>query len=878
MKRIFLLIAVALLTLSTASALDPIKVAIVNTGTAPVSVEIRLNNYSGGTATLLYTQPAANYTPNGSGIIIANISGAGWTAIASNTVTNYHILDVYVGGSLVAQYRLDNLLLSQSQGGVLDIEGNLTPAESGAGSVGSDGNRWSDVYVEESTMHIGPADGELNNTELALSYNTTTNTAHIQVDATDAILATSSGVSIPGTLTATGVTTLGNLTGAGTRNIAVNASGEVVVAESSVNTNTTLTGNGTTGTPLGINLSNNNTWTGQQTFGNVSTTGTLEQQGAVSNSTGDVVINDDANVTGSLDVDTDLNVDGNTIHVGTLDQQGAISNSTGDLLINDTFIANSTGNRIGNNTASLQLDIDGVVGTPALNVDGDLYITGASTLVGATTLGNLTGAGTRNIAVNASGEVVVAESSVNTDATINGNGTTGSPLSLADNAVTSAKINDGAVTTAKINNDAVTTGKIATGAVTTDKIGSSAVTDVKIGSSAVTTVKINDGAVTESKLADDAVATAKIEDKAVTAAKISPGATNGHVLTVSGTDAVWAAPSGSTVSTNATLNGDGSGGSPLGINLANSNTWTGLQTFSNAFSIFQNARIAMTNNDNNARDIRWQEPSGTGSQYIGWRAPSVSQNSNYVFPTAIGTPGQVLALNTVGAFGDSATTHWITPSGGGTVSTNATINGDGSGGSPLGINLANSNTWTVNQTFSSTFLITANARIAMTNSDNNARDIRFQEPSGTGSQYIGWRAPSVTNNGNYVFPATVGSAGQVLSIATTNGVDSATTQWVTPSSGGNLAYTEVTANTTLSTDSQVVFITGSYTVTLPASPATGQLIQIYSESTTATLDPQSKVFRDGGVDYGTSIFSDFTAGTNLSLYYNGTKWLPVARR
>lgn len=346
MKRIFLLIAVALLTLSTASALDPIKVAIVNTGTAPVSVEIRLNNYNGGTATLLYTQPAANYTPNGSGIIIANISGAGWTAIASNTVTNYHILDVYVGGSLVAQYRLDNLLLSQSQGGVLDIEGNLTPVESGAGSVGSDGNRWSDVYVEESTMHIGPADGELNNTELALSYNTTTNTAHIQVDATDAILATSSGVTIPGTLTATGVTTLGNLTGAGTR----------------------------------------------------------------------------------------------------------------------------------------------------------------------------------NIAVNASGEVVVAESSVNTDATINGNGTTASPLSLADNAVTSAKINDGAVTTAKINNDAVTTGKIATGAVTTDKIGSSAVTDVKIGSSAVTTVKINDGAVTESKLADDAVATAKIEDKAVTAAKISPGA------------------------------------------------------------------------------------------------------------------------------------------------------------------------------------------------------------------------------------------------------------------------------------------------------------------------------------------------------------------
>ena len=364
MKKVFLLLALALLSISTASALEPIKVAIVNTGTAPVSVEIRLNNYTGGTATLLYTQPATNYTPNGSGIIIANISGAGWTAIASNTVTNYHILDVYVGASLVAQYRLDNLLLSQSQGGIFDIEGNLSPSESGAGSVGTDDNRWGELYVTGNTVHIGPTSGEAGNTELALSYNG--GTAKMTVDNTDVLTATSSGVTIPGTLTATGVTTLGNLTGAGTR----------------------------------------------------------------------------------------------------------------------------------------------------------------------------------NIAVNASGEVVVAESAVNTDATINGNGTTGSPLSLADNAVATAKINDGAVTTTKINNDAVTTGKIATGAVTTDKIGSSAVTDVKIGSSAVTTDKINDGAVTEAKLADDAVATAKIEDKAVTAAKISPGATNGHVLTVSGTDAVWAAPAG----------------------------------------------------------------------------------------------------------------------------------------------------------------------------------------------------------------------------------------------------------------------------------------------------------------------------------------------
>ncbi|MEZ4725354.1 MAG: hypothetical protein R2863_11930 [Candidatus Kapaibacterium sp.] len=766
MKRIFLLIAVALLTLSTTSALDPIKVAIVNTGTAPVSVEIRLNNYTGGTATLLYTQPATNYTPNGSGIIIANISGAGWTAIASNTVTNYHILDVYVGGSLVAQYRLDNLLLSQSQGGVLDIEGNLTPAESGAGSVGSDGNRWGDVYVEESTMHIGPVDGELNNTELALSYNTTTNTAHIQVDATDAILATSSGVTIPGTLTATGVTKLGNLTGAGTRNIAVNASGEVVVAESSVNTDATINGNGTTGSPLGINLANANTWTGVQTFngsstlmgGNFVLTGSnkisnnaftavtidddLNIEGnlvfnsgfdaVIGNLTGNIRIQDDLNITGSLDVDTDLNVDGNTTHVGTLDQQGAISNSTGEININDNLIVTGYS------------DLQGPIGSTA----GNLHI----------------------------GDY----------AFINGDGTTN--LTLTDGGI---QRNSGSNETITLQNTGA--GNL-TLAVTGDVTAS--------------------GDVTLSNLAGGGTQNLQVD--------------NSGKLVVGG--------GGGTVSTNATINGDGSGGSPLGINLANSNTWTANQTFSSSFLITANARIAMTNSDNNARDIRFQEPSGTGSQYIGWRAPSVSKNSNYVFPTAIGTPGQVLAINTVGAFGDSATTHWITPSGGGTVSTNATINGDGSGGSPLGINLANSNTWTGLQIFANAFSIFQNARIALTNNDNNARDIRWQEPSGTGSQYIGWRAPSVSKNSNYVFPTAIGTPGQVLSIASTNGIDSATTQWINPTSftyiehnysGGN------TAKTDIANDAQIIYLinagVGPVNETL-GSLSNGSRVTVYNNS------------------------------------------------
>lgn len=228
MKKIFLLITLALLAISTASALEPIKVAIFKTGAA-ANVQVILNDYTGGNATAIYTGPTTLLTPNGSGVIIINIAnnvGTDWTDITAAQVNSYYVLDVLVGGTLYAQYRLDQQILNQAQGGILDTDGNLTPSETGTGSVGSDDNRWSDVYVEESTMHIGPPNGELNNTELALSYNTGTNTAHIKVDANDAILATSTGVTIPGTLTQTaGQVTFGgnvdanagiDITGAGT--------------------------------------------------------------------------------------------------------------------------------------------------------------------------------------------------------------------------------------------------------------------------------------------------------------------------------------------------------------------------------------------------------------------------------------------------------------------------------------------------------------------------------------------------------------------------------------------------------------------------------------------------------------------------------------
>ncbi|MCK7541530.1 MAG: hypothetical protein MZV63_66930 [Marinilabiliales bacterium] len=63
-----------------------------------------------------------------------------------------------------------------------------------------------------------------------------------------------------------------------------------------------------------------------------------------------------------------------------------------------------------------------------------------------------------------------------TDATLAGNGTTATPLRIADNGVSAIKI----------LNSAVTADKLATSAVTTDKINAGAVTGAKIAQAGAT--------------------------------------------------------------------------------------------------------------------------------------------------------------------------------------------------------------------------------------------------------------------------------------------------------------------------------------------------------------------------------------------------------
>ncbi|MFN8361332.1 MAG: hypothetical protein U0264_15575 [Candidatus Kapaibacterium sp.] len=228
---------------------------------------------------------------------------------------------------------------------------------------------------------------------------------------------------------------------------------------------------------------------------------------------------------------------------------------------------------------------------------------------------------------------------------------------------------------------------------------------------------------------------------------------------------------------------DGSGSRDMSISTPNT-------------AVFGDVDIWLAGNDNATRAIRFYDQYNTAgafpntANYVGLKAPNnVTADLTYTLPaSAPAADGYVLSSTTAGVM------SWEPPTSGSTVSTNSTMLGDGSGGNLLRINLGNSNTWTANQTFGGTFLFTSNSRIAMTNSDNNARDIRFQEPSGTGTQYVGFRSPSLSSNGNYSWPAAVGTVGQVMQISYSNGADSAYLTWGSYIASGQAAGGDLTGN------------------------------------------------------------------------------------
>ena len=143
----------------------------------------------------------------------------------------------------------------------------------------------------------------------------------------------------------------------------------------------------------------------------------------------------------------------------------------------------------GDGTASNPLTIaDGAIGTEQLD---DLSVTGgkvAEDTISETKLD----AGVRT-KLNSGGGGGGGLATVATDTPVSGDGSTGSPVTIADGAIATAKLADGAVTNSKLGANAVNADKLQNGSVTNSKLADGAVTGVKVAENTIVESKLSAG-------------------------------------------------------------------------------------------------------------------------------------------------------------------------------------------------------------------------------------------------------------------------------------------------------------------------------------------------------------------------------------------------
>ena len=167
------------------------------------------------------------------------------------------------------------------------------------------------------------------------------------------------------------------------------------------------------------------------------------------------------------------------------------------------------------NDITIKNDADAAVisvptGTTNVTIAGDLTVSGDDLTMGTNTSGAaLIADGTNFNPVVISGDATVA---------------TNGALTIANDAITSAKIADDAITSALIADDAVGSAAIADDAITAALIADDAVGSAAIADDAITSALIADDAVVSAAIADDAVVTASIADDAITSALIADDA------------------------------------------------------------------------------------------------------------------------------------------------------------------------------------------------------------------------------------------------------------------------------------------------------------------------------------------------------------------
>jgi hypothetical protein len=272
--------------------------------------------------------------------------------------------------------------------------------------------------------------------------------------------ATATTLNVSGATTTNGITNTGNIA-----TTTFNSTGNSTVGGNLAVTGTsTLTGAVTAGTTLNV--------TGQTTTNGINNTGAINNTGTLTNTgnatvTGTLNVNGASTLTGVTNNGT-LTNNGNIVVTGTSDLRGAVSNSTGNLNLNDNVdvsgvITAPGGNHVLGTVGTDQrvLTINGVNGTNIeLQVNGDANITGTTTSanVNATTV-TATNVNTANLGGN--GGTVNLTTGVNANTqTITGGTYSNYTLNSGNIAVGQTLTNNGTISGGAITNPTLTGGTI----------------------------------------------------------------------------------------------------------------------------------------------------------------------------------------------------------------------------------------------------------------------------------------------------------------------------------------------------------------------------------------------------------------------------------
>jgi len=218
MKKLLLIVITILFSVSTSLSLEPIKVAYYTTNTSSQSVRAEIKDYS--TNSTLFISETNNLTPNDNGIVIVELAdhlGANGdlSSVSASSINTNVVVDIYVGGTLFSQQRVDQLLMMQGSTTVFNNSGDFSPPSTSS-SLGQDDNREEDAYVGSNTLHVGPDGGMTGGTEMTLSYDEVNNKGVIAIDGATALEAKTTGITMPG------------LAGGGTQNIQLDNTGKII--------------------------------------------------------------------------------------------------------------------------------------------------------------------------------------------------------------------------------------------------------------------------------------------------------------------------------------------------------------------------------------------------------------------------------------------------------------------------------------------------------------------------------------------------------------------------------------------------------------------------------------------------------------------------